>query len=751
MMLLPAMAGAETVEIDGIWYNLDANTKQAEVTTSASFEPVIHDQASGMVADIPIMYTGSVDIPASVTYDGEEYCVTGIGENAFRSCYNLTSVTIPGSVTKIEEKAFYDCYNLTSVTIPGSVTTIGKCAFMSCTKLTSIAIPSSVTSIGHSAFSGCHKLADVSLSSGVTSIGENIFYYCSDLASLTIPNSVTSIGTMAFAGSGLKSLVIPNSVSDIGRSAFEGCRKMTSLTIGSGVKSIGHLAFNSTPALDDVFCLPEEMPVICDFEGKPGGTQIFGSGYKSYVTLHVPSSSFEAYSTTEPWNDAKSIVAFAPEEIKCATPTIAYDWGKLVFGCETEGAECVYEIKCADNGSGRGGEVSLNQTYEIRVYATLEGHYDSDVATATISWRDGQPVMEGFSSITIDGEDGRGDVNYDGKVDVADIAKILSIMAGSASRAVQAQGNYHPLLKKGKVWHEYAEDVMGNYREECIFYIHSETVEDGDTWFNVYGKSPVGNDNDFLPIGGSYYTRLKEKDGKVYENSSLLYDFTLSPGDTISSDDHIKVYATKRDTVTVNGHIFPRITIRRNEYHDGFMYGSWSINWVEGVGGSAGLIFGGGIEWGGMTGVNRGIIACYEDGNCIFRDENFYDTPSTPEKKCATPTIIYDRGKLVFGCETPDVEFVYDIRCADTGRDRGSEVHLSQTYEICVYAARDGFDNSDIATATIGWRNGQPIMEGFSSITMDGDDSRGDVNYDGKVDVADIAKILSIMSESAAE
>ena len=103
----------------------------------------------------------------------------------------------------------------------------------------------------------------------------------------------------------------------------------------------------------------------------------------------------------------------------------------------------------------------------------------------------------------------------------------------------------------------------------------------------------------------------------------------------------------------------------------------------------------------------------------------------------------------MFGCETPDVEFVYDIRCADTGRDRGSEVSLSQTYEICVYAARDGFDNSDMATATIGWRNGQPVMEGFSSITMDGEDSRGDVNCDGKVDVADIAKILSIMAESA--
>ena len=78
--------------------------------------------------------------------------------------------------------------------------------------------------------------------------------------------------------------------------------------------------------------------------------------------------------------------------------------------------------------------MSLGQIYEICVYATLDGHYDSDVATATIGWRNGQPVMEGFSSITMDGSDDSGDVNCDGKVDVADIAKILSIMAGTSAK-----------------------------------------------------------------------------------------------------------------------------------------------------------------------------------------------------------------------------------------------------------------------------------------------------------------------------
>ena len=44
--------------------------------------------------------------------------------------------------------------------------------------------------------------------------------------------------------------------------------------------------------------------------------------------------------------------------------------------------------------------------------------------------------MEGFSSITMDGSDERGDVNYDGKTNVADIAKIISMMAGAAKKQI---------------------------------------------------------------------------------------------------------------------------------------------------------------------------------------------------------------------------------------------------------------------------------------------------------------------------
>ena len=46
-------------------------------------------------------YSGAVNIPESVTYNGKTYPVTSIGGSAFYRCSGLTSVTIPSSVTSI--------------------------------------------------------------------------------------------------------------------------------------------------------------------------------------------------------------------------------------------------------------------------------------------------------------------------------------------------------------------------------------------------------------------------------------------------------------------------------------------------------------------------------------------------------------------------------------------------------------------------------------------------------------------------
>ncbi len=134
--------------------NLESNANLSSVPLYFTKNGIrYHVLSKNQVEVEPNSYSGNVVIPASVTA-GSTFNVMSIG-TAFKYCSNLTSITIPNSVTYISSYAFSGCSSLTSVTIPNSVTTIGYGAFSGCSKLQSITIGESVTSIGYSAFYGC--------------------------------------------------------------------------------------------------------------------------------------------------------------------------------------------------------------------------------------------------------------------------------------------------------------------------------------------------------------------------------------------------------------------------------------------------------------------------------------------------------------------------------------------------------------------------------------------------------------------
>jgi len=193
-----------------------------------------------------------------------------IGEDAFKGCSGLTSITIGSGVTSIGEWAFYECYSLTSVTIGSGVTSIGNSAFWDCSNITSVTIPNSVTSIGYDAFSGCSGLTSITFEEGsnCTSIGSCAFYNCSGLTSITIPFvGATKDGTInthfgyIFGVSShsnndvpksLKTVVITGGKS-IGEDAFKSCSGLTSITIPNSVTSIGYEAFRGCSGLTRVY------------------------------------------------------------------------------------------------------------------------------------------------------------------------------------------------------------------------------------------------------------------------------------------------------------------------------------------------------------------------------------------------------------------------------------------------------------------------------------------------------------------
>ena len=280
-------AKSDEFTVDGIRYYYDYSTKEGEVSVTRSI--------SGKYS------ADNIVIPSTVTYNGKQYTVTSIGDNAFSSCYNLTKVTIPNSVKTIENRAFENCWNLKTVTIPNSVKTIENRAFKGCTGLKTVTIGNSVTTIGISAFAGCTGLTEVTIPNSVTTIWSEAFGYCDNLKKviwnarnvenpprsspfsncdqltnfifgeeveiipshlcykltslkkLVIPDSATSIGDFAFSScTGLTEVTIGNSVTEIGTCAFSSCTGLTKVTIPNSVTKIGNEVFSSCTGLKKV-------------------------------------------------------------------------------------------------------------------------------------------------------------------------------------------------------------------------------------------------------------------------------------------------------------------------------------------------------------------------------------------------------------------------------------------------------------------------------------------------------------------
>ena len=241
---------------------------------------------------------GELSIPATISYNGNDYAVTRIGKNAFISCGGLTGhLTIPNSVTYIGDNAFLACSGLITLDLGKSVDTIGPAAFYGCKGLTgSLTIPNSVKAIRLAAFYGCSGFTDtLTIGNSVTHIENAAFYKCSGFSSLTIGNSVKTIGTSAFWGCAgfAGSLTIPNSVTNIQPNAFRNCGFTGTLTLGNALDSIGGEAFYHCSGFTEVVSLATVPPVF-SFENVFEGL--------SCTTLTVPCGCISAYENSD-WHD----------------------------------------------------------------------------------------------------------------------------------------------------------------------------------------------------------------------------------------------------------------------------------------------------------------------------------------------------------------------------------------------------------------------------------------------------------------
>ena len=125
-------------------------------------------------------------------------------------------------VTAIADKAFANKTELTSATIPDSVSSIGKGVFQNCTTLTSVSLPNGIKKISSEAFRGCVNLKNINIPSSLEEINDYAFSGCKNLniKNLIIPDNVSIIGFYAFSSCNFDSVLIPTSVTLIDYAAF---------------------------------------------------------------------------------------------------------------------------------------------------------------------------------------------------------------------------------------------------------------------------------------------------------------------------------------------------------------------------------------------------------------------------------------------------------------------------------------------------------------------------------------------------
>ncbi|MBQ8271579.1 MAG: leucine-rich repeat domain-containing protein [Tidjanibacter sp.] len=191
----------------------------------------LHNNGSLFKSEVPL--ETDVELIDYKYADGKgEFCLSSYPKIIYKcEGENISSISLPNSVTTIEVEAFNGSDLSEGITLPEGLLTIKGGAFGT-SKIRQITIPQSVTFLGAAAFCDCRNLTDVKLLCNIDGIYKHIFSGCWELRTVILPETITAIKAYAFSCClSLTNIHIPDSVTSIGEYAFESCDSLTSINI----------------------------------------------------------------------------------------------------------------------------------------------------------------------------------------------------------------------------------------------------------------------------------------------------------------------------------------------------------------------------------------------------------------------------------------------------------------------------------------------------------------------------------------
>ena len=526
-----------------------------------------------------------------------------------------------------------------------------------------------VSSTGTLTIQGSGAMTDYSYNSDVP-----WYSYRADIKTVVIKDGVTSIGRDAFEYcTGLTFIEIPNSVTSIGITAFMSCTSLASVTIGNSVTSILYGAFWNCSGLTSV-TIPNSVTSIGNL------TFYYCSGLTSIeIPNSVTSIGVQAFDDTAWYNNQPNGLVYA---------------GKVAYK---------YKGTMPDNTNITIKEGTLG------------------IAGGAFSDCTGLTSIEIPNSVTSIGDRAFSSCGGLTSVTIPNSVTSIGISAFYGCSGLTSIEIPNSVTSIGIDAFEY-----------CT----------GLTFIEI--PNSVTSINDYAFSGCSGLTSITIPNSVTSIGISAFYGCSgLTSIEIPNSVTSIGSYAFK-DCSGLTSVTIPNSVTSIGEYAFYNCSGLTSIeipNSVTSIGYSA--------FWGcsGLTSVtvelespltidnstfsNRanatlyvpyGSKAAYEAANYW---KEFKEIIEMPGPRCATPTISFKGGKLHFECETSDVTYHYTITPPSKTDNTGNDVEVGSSYTVQVYATKDGYQDSDIATQDIDIRG-----------------IKGDVNDDGDVTAQDASLIL---------
>jgi hypothetical protein len=456
VLILPQIVSAYDFMANGIAYNIVSSAnKTLEVTSKTS---------SSAGSDGSSNYSGNVVINEKVYYSGADYTVIGIGEQAFKNSF-ISSLKLPETLTYIKKEAFTTCFSLSELSIPASVTEIGASCFWVCPDLKKV-----------------YSYA----ATPPTCTGSNVFTYMQyNNATLYVPNGSLSLYRNAYGwkdfpnfmemapmidGHEYVDLQLPSgklwatknygasSVSDYGTYVEWSSNDIVNSSWGSNWK---------TPSLNDIKELINNCSWIWgNVDGKPGytvkgnnGNSIFlpAAGVKMgsvmkigewcYYWSSTPQSSDMVYillsTASDVWYGSLNTMANLPIRPVADNPSpeilaTGITLNKSELSLEVGNSETLVATVTPNNVTN--GSVTWSSSNTAVVSVNSSGIVTANAAGSaviTASTTDGTN-LSAVCNVTVNPAEITGDVNNDGEVNITDINSVIDAILGGHSDHISA-------------------------------------------------------------------------------------------------------------------------------------------------------------------------------------------------------------------------------------------------------------------------------------------------------------------------